>query len=156
MIVCAGRAKQVHSARLCRRASRVQTLGVRRRSQPRTPTTTPNDPLLPRRDATTNVRTALRAEPSFAPFIPSQKSRTCNAVSNMQRLVSPQNIPPNKSFCLLSPFNREPRYGPFSVALAPSQGRSYLAYYQASISPLFHGACVLFSTARSHLTSYSR
>ena len=28
----------------------------------------------------------------------------------MQRLVSPQNTPPNKSFYLPSPFNREPRY----------------------------------------------
>jgi hypothetical protein len=57
---------------------------VRRRPQPRTPTTTPNDPPPPRRDATTDVLTALRAEPSaFAPFIRSQKSRTCNAVSIM-------------------------------------------------------------------------
>jgi hypothetical protein len=34
---------------------------VRRRPQPRTPTTTPNDPPPPRRDATTDVRTATRA-----------------------------------------------------------------------------------------------
>jgi len=32
-----------------------------------------------------------------APFIPSQTSRTCNAVVNMQRLVSPQNTSPNQN-----------------------------------------------------------
>ena len=95
---------------------------------------------------------------SFAPFIPSQKSRTCNAVSNMQRLVSPQTTHtldnPNKSF--YAPLSTKPHYRPLSVALAPSQARSYLAYYLASISPLYHWACALLAQIFTKETATSQ
>ena len=91
----------------------------------------------PRRDALTDDLAALRAELSFAPLFlvknlePVTSSRIRNAwfPHRIQPLITASISPP--------PFDRESRYRPFSIALANSQGRSYLASYQASISPPF-------------------
>jgi len=74
----------------------------------------------------------------------------------MQRLVSPQNTPPNQSFYHTLPLSTERLdIVPFSVALEPSQARFYLAYYQTfnlDIAPFPLGVCsILKSMIMSHI-----
>ncbi len=107
-----------------------------------TPSTTHADDdaqrsFLPPRSRRNNERTAPRKEPLFAPFIPSQKSRTRNTVSNMQHLVSPQNTPPNKCFCPPSPFNRETRYRPLMPGLgsdSPASQRTLMDLWRINLN----------------------
>ena len=75
---------------------------------------------------------------------PVPTSRTCNNwyPHRIQPLTTASISP--------QPFDREPRYHPFSIALAPSQGRSYLASYQASISAPFSLALVPYSPKQDH------
>jgi hypothetical protein len=123
-----------------------------------TPSTTHADDDAPRSPPTPTRRNnrrsygAEREQSSRLPHVfllknlePVTPSRTCNA-------WYPHRIHPLTTASISpSPFDREPRHCPFSIALAPSQGRSYLAPYQTSISPPFPlGLSVPYSPKQDH------